>query len=138
MLCSLHFLRNFLGVRFIKGRHTLRKVVCFFSRRRTKRGGGVKPPEPLIIFFFFCIKKLPPHETQEKSIKINCMLCSVLVNIDQQKKVLLSIWKYYILKYKFWWFFFIHFLSILDHFQMIKQKLKSVVLNHTGLGAWGP
>ena len=28
-----------------------------------------------------------PHETQEKGIK-NCMLCQVLVKIDQQKKFL--------------------------------------------------
>ena len=28
-----------------------------------------------------------PHETQTKSIKTNYMLCSVLVNIDQQKKL---------------------------------------------------
>ena len=36
------------------------------------------------------LKKLPePHETQELTNK-NCMLCSVLVNIDQQneKKVI--------------------------------------------------
>ena len=32
-------------------------------------------------------KKIPePHETQEKLIKKNCMLCLLLVNIDQQKK----------------------------------------------------
>ena len=34
-------------------------------------------------------KKLQePRETQEKLIKKNCMLCSLLVNIDKQKKVI--------------------------------------------------
>ena len=41
-------------------------------------GGGRKNP------FFYNLKKvLEPYEKQEKLIKINCMLCSVLVNIDQ-------------------------------------------------------
>ena len=32
-------------------------------------------------------KYTEPHETQEKFLKKNCMLCLVLVNIDQQKKI---------------------------------------------------
>ena len=57
------------------------------------------------------------------------MLCSVLVNIDQQKKgygkILQSIWKYSILKFKFDWLF----LSISDHFQVI-NKIFLQNLNH--------
>ena len=36
------------------------------------------------------IRKKIPYETQEKFIEKNCILCSVLVNIDQQKKAINS------------------------------------------------
>ena len=55
------------------------------------------------------------------------MLCSVLVNIDQQK---LGIWKYYILKFKFHWIFF---LLIFIHFIPIPSE-KKIVKEQKGLG----
>ena len=46
------------------------------------------------------------------------MICSLLVNTDQQKKEMKSIRKCYIFKFKFDCIF-INFLSILDHFQVV-------------------
>ena len=67
----------------------------FYSRvdiRTTKRGGRVKPPEPLKKKHFFSmifIKCTEPLETQEKIRKKNiCLLCPVLVKIDQPKNVM--------------------------------------------------
>ena len=51
--------------------------------------GVVKPPVPIRKLFSIIKKKLlEPHETREKFIyKKKCLLCSVLVNIDQPKNV---------------------------------------------------
>ena len=51
-----------------------------------------------------------------------CLLCSVLVNIDQPEKVLKKYLKILILKLKDEEFR--HFLSILDFFQAIKKRKK--------------
>ena len=74
----------------------------FFFVVEQRRGGGDKIP--------LTTKQKPEtYETQEKLIITNCMLCSVLVNINQQKKVI----EYFILKFKFYQQNFINFLSIL-------------------------
>ena len=69
-------------------------------------------------------KKIPePHETQEKLIKKNCMLCLLLVNIDQQKKGMKLFFANYMKKLhyqKILLIFKINFISSLYHFQMIK------------------
>ena len=46
------------------------------------RGGGVKLPKPT---FFLNLQE--SHKTRDKLIKQNCMLCTVLVNNDQHKKI---------------------------------------------------
>ena len=38
------------------------------------------------------------------------------------EQILRRIWKYYVLKFILHWIFFVKFLSILDHFQVIKKK----------------
>ena len=55
-----------------------------------------------------------------------CLLCSVLGNIKQLKNVMnnLKYLKILFLLYKFDLNFFMHFLSILDHFQAIKKNGK--------------
>ena len=69
--------------------HSLREYAHknVFVSGWTTKGGGVKPPGPLKKN---CMKNkmTESHETQEKLIKKCCMLCSVLVNIDQQKNVI--------------------------------------------------
>ena len=69
--------------------------------------------------------------------KKNCLLCSVLVNMDQQKKVINN--KYLKILYSPIWIwlkfsvnFFIHFIPFRS------DKTKKFVLNHSGLGPARP
>ena len=63
------------------------KIKCVFSGWTTKEW---KTPEPLRRkkhFFIWFKNNLPkPHERQEKRLSKDCMLCSVLGSIDQQRK----------------------------------------------------
>ena len=66
-----------------QGRHAFS-----FSGRTTKMGGGGKPPKPPSKKKFYDLKKNYQNlETQEKVIQKYCMLCSVLVNRIDRKRL---------------------------------------------------
>ena len=116
---NMYSMYNILGKTHIKNRF-------FFSGRTTKRGcGGGKNPLNLRKKLFFCDwEKWPePNETQEKLTKQMCLLCSVLVNIDEPKNVMnnlkILIHKFIFAKKN------LHFLSILGHFQVMKKNVKT-------------
>ena len=123
---GFHFLLSFIHP------HRNRLRGHFLVVGPLKRGGGVKPPEPL--------KKITRTWNTRRINKKKWMLCSLhgiiriilflgslLVNIDQQKKVIQSIRKYYFSNLNLTEIL----LSIYVHFQGIKQNCKTkVVLNH--------
>ena len=99
-----------------KKRHVKQDTLNFFILVvGPLRGGGGGVVKKL---FFYDLPE--PHETQEK--KKNCMLCSVLINIDQQKKVFCQVSKNIIFSNLNLKNFLIDFLSILDHFQVIMVR----------------
>ena len=67
-----------------------KKKVFFFSGRTTKRGGGRKTTSTTKkkLFMHDLNKMTRIFMKHKKNNKKKCMLCSVLVNIVQQKKVI--------------------------------------------------
>ena len=67
---------------------------AFFCGRTTKRGVGVKTTKQKNTFFSMIFLKMTRTSWNTRKILKNCMLFSVLVYIDQQKKLYIIFAKY--------------------------------------------
>ena len=78
------------GLQFIFYCATFKRMLpcCFYSNMEVSRTNTQISQEKKTLFFYDLKNKYKNLMRRKKNEEKKCMLCSVLVNIDQQKKVI--------------------------------------------------